>query len=66
MKLDYKTTTTGPDRLRTLHIVVVEDEILSTTRAKEILAFVKNRKPSKYEWKMVKEAVRKGEHLKIF
>jgi len=65
MKLDYKTTTTGPDRLRTLHIVVVEDEILSTTRAKEILSFVKIRKPTKYEWKMVKEAVRKWEQLKI-
>jgi len=65
MKLDYSTTTTGPDRLRTLHIVVVEGEILSTTRAKEILTFVKNRKPSKFEWKMVKEAVRKGEQLKI-
>lgn len=65
MNLDYKTTTTGPDRLRTLHIVIVEDEILSTTRAKEIQTFIKNRKPSKFEWKMVKEAVRNGEQLKI-
>lgn len=65
MKLDYKTTSSGIDKHRILHIVVVGDEVLSTSRTHEILAFVKRRKPTKFEWKMFKEAVRNGEQLNI-
>ena len=65
MNLDYKTSTVASDKLRTLHIVIVDAEILTTTRQKEILQFVKARKPTKYEWKKVKEAVRLGNELKL-
>jgi len=65
MNLDYKTTTVDPNRLRTMHIVIVEDEILTTTRADEVLKFVKKRNPTKYEWKQFKEAVRNGEQIKL-
>jgi hypothetical protein len=65
MNLDYKITTIGPDKLRTIHVAIVEDEFLTTTRAKEVLQFVKNRNPSRSEWKQLKEAVRLGKTLKI-
>ncbi len=65
MNLDYKTSFVNPDKLRTLHIVVIESEILTTTRAKEILNFVKNRNPTKSEWKQLKEAVRLGLTLQL-
>ncbi len=65
MKLEYRLSTVDPNRLRTLHIVVVEDEILSTTRADEVLKFVKRRNPTKAEWKEFKNAVRNGEQIKI-
>lgn len=65
MNLDYKTTTVAPDKLRTMHVVIVEDEFLTTTRAKEVLQFVKSRNPTKSEWKHVKEAVRLEEPLTI-
>lgn len=65
MNLDYKTTTVAPDRLRTMHVVVVGDEFLTTTNAKEVLKFVKNRNPSKDEWRQLKEAVRLGTPLKL-
>ena len=65
MNLDYKTTTMGPDRLRTLHVAIVDGEIITSTRSKEVLQFVKNRNPTRYEWKKFKEAVRLGETLKL-
>ena len=65
MNLSYKTTTVGPDKLRTVHVVIVEDEFLTTTRSKEVLQFVKNRNPNRSEWKQVKEAVRLGNELKL-
>lgn len=70
MNLSYKTTTaaataSGNESLRTMHIVIVEDEILTTTRAKEVLKFVKDRNPTRWEWKQFKEAVRLGKPLKL-
>jgi hypothetical protein len=65
MNLDYKTTTVDPNKLRTMHIVIVEDEILTSTRADEILKFVKRRNPTKFEWKQFKDAVRNGEQIKL-
>jgi len=65
MNLSYKTTTVGPHKLRTMHVIIVEDEFLTTTRAKEVLKFVKDRNPSKYDWKQLKEAVRLGDPIKI-
>lgn len=65
MNLDYKTSFVHPDKLRTLHILVVDSEIITTTRAKEVLQFAKNRNPTKREWKELKEAVRLGTPLKL-
>ncbi len=65
MNLDYKTTTAHPDKLRTLHIIVIDGESLSTTRGKEVLQFAKNREIDKYGWKELKEAVRLGKSLTI-
>lgn len=63
MDLDYKTTTAHPDKLRTLHIIVIDGESLSTTRAKEVLQFAKNRQPSKSVWRELKNAVRLGHSM---
>lgn len=65
MNLDYKISTNSPDKLRTLHIIVIDGESLSTTRAKEVLQFAKNRSISKFDWKELKEAVRLGNPLSI-
>ncbi len=70
MNLSYKTTTaaqtaSGNPSLRTMHIVIVEDEFLTSTRADEILKFVKDRNPSRHEWKEFKEAVRLGKPLTL-
>lgn len=65
MKLDYKITTASPDKLRTMHIIIIDGEILTTTRAKEVLQFAKNRAIEKYDWKKLKEAVRLGVALNI-
>lgn len=65
MNLDYKTTTAHPDKLRTLHMIVIDGEILTTTRAKEVLQFAKNRSIDKYGWKQLKEAVRLGQSLSM-
>lgn len=65
MNLDYKTTTAHPDKLRTMHIIVIDGESLATTRAKEILQFAKNRSIGKYDWKELKEAVRLGQSISI-
>jgi hypothetical protein len=64
MNLDYKTTTFG-ESLRTIHIIVIEAESLTTTRAKEVLTFAKPRIQSKFNWKQLKECVRLGESLTI-
>lgn len=64
MNLDYKTTTSG-DSLRTIHIIVIDAEILTTTRAKEVLQFAKARIQSRFMWKQLKEAVRLGESIQI-
>lgn len=63
MNLEYRTSFVAPDKLRTLHIVVIDSEILTTTIAKEVLQFVKARNPTKHEWKELKEAVRLGRPL---
>ncbi len=62
--LNYSTTT-AVNSLRTIHTITINDESLTTTRAKEVLTFAKPRIASKYEWKYLKEAVRKGEALTI-
>jgi len=65
MNLDYKITNLHPDKLRTLHIIVIDGESLSTTRATEVLKFAKNRNPNRSEWREIKEAVRLGLRLSI-
>ncbi len=65
MNLDYKTTVQSPDKLRTLHVLVIDGDTLSTTRSKEVLQFAKNRSISRHDWKLLKEAVRLGEALTI-
>lgn len=70
MNLSYKTTTAaqtaaGNPSLRTVHICIVEDEFISTTKAEEVLKFVKDRNPTRWEWKQFKEAVRLGKPLKL-
>lgn len=65
MNLDYKITTLHPDKLRTLHIIVIDGETLSTTIGKEVLQFAKNRSIAKFDWKHLKEAVRLGKPLSI-
>lgn len=70
MNLSYKTTTAaqtaaGNPSLRTVHICIVEDEFISTTRAKEVLKFVKDRNPTKREWQEIQTAVRLGRELKL-
>lgn len=65
MNLDYTTTTMGPNSLRTLHVAIVNGEIITSTRSKEVLQFVKNRNPTRYEWKKFKQAIRLGETLKL-
>jgi hypothetical protein len=64
MTLFYSTSTKAGS-LRTIHTIVIYDERLETTRAKEILVFAKPRIPSKYDWKLLKEAVRLGEPLEL-
>lgn len=64
MNLDYKTTAIQ-GKLRTVHIIVIEAESLTTTIAKEVLTFAKPRIQSKFVWKQLKEAVRLGESLTI-
>lgn len=61
--ISYKTTTAqstsaGNPSTRTIHILVVGDEILTTTRQKEVMNFVKDRNPSRKQWRDFKEAVR--------
>jgi len=65
MNLTYKTTSAQPDKLRVMHIIVIETESLATTRQKEVLTFARSRISSKSIWKELKEAVRLGEHLQI-
>jgi hypothetical protein len=65
MNIDYNITTARPDKLRTLHIIVIDGESLATTKAKEILHFAKNRNIPRYDWKQLKEAVRLGNPLSI-
>lgn len=65
MNIDYKITTAHPDKLRTLHIIVIDGESLSTTRAEEIRNFAKNRGLPRSDWRQLKEAVRLGNHLSI-
>lgn len=65
MNLDYKTTTKHPDKLTTLHIIVIDGEILTTTRAKEVLQFAKNRSITKRDYKELKKAVGNEEKLTI-
>ncbi len=64
MNLTYKTTTNGKS-LRTIHIITIEAESLTTTIAKEVLAFAKPRIQSKIIWKQLKDCVRLGESLRI-
>lgn len=65
MNLDYKITTAFPDKLRTMHIIVIDGESLATTRAKEVLQFAKNRNIARHDWRDLKDAVRLGEPLQI-
>lgn len=64
MEVSYSITT-KPNSLRTLHIIVINGERLETTREKEVLIFAKPRIPSKYDWKLLKDAVRLGQHLQV-
>lgn len=64
MNISY-TTTTAPGSLRTIHIIVIENERFETTRAKEILTFAKPRVFSKDVWQQLKECVRLGESLQV-
>lgn len=64
MNLSYKTTTM-PGTLRTLHMLVINGEILTTTRKKELLVFAKPRINGKFHWKDFREAVRLEEALEI-
>lgn len=65
MNLDYKTTTVKPDLLRTMHIIIIDSEILTTTREKEVFQFAKSRGIAKFDWRDLKEAVRTGKPLSI-
>lgn len=65
MNLDYKITTAHPDKLRTLHILVIDGELISTTKANELRQFAKNRGVAGHHWKELKEAIRLGNHLSI-
>lgn len=65
MNLSYKTTTTHPNKLRTLHIIIIEEEVMTTTIAKEVFQFAKNRNIDKRSWKELKEAVSLGRPLTI-
>lgn len=64
MNISYSTTT-APGSLRTIHIIVIENERFETTRATEILVFAKPRIFSKRVWKQLRECVRLGESLQI-
>jgi hypothetical protein len=64
MNLSYSTSAVSGS-LRTVHTIVIGDEQLVTTRAKEVLVFAKPRIASKYEWKLLKEAVRLGKPLEL-
>lgn len=63
MNLEYRTATVAPNSLRTLHIIIVNGEEFKTTVKSDILQFVKNRNPTKYEWKDVREAIWREEPL---
>lgn len=64
MNIDYKTTTVL-GKLRTVHILVIDGESLTTTRQREVLVFAKPRIRDKFVWKQFKEAVRLGQSLTI-
>lgn len=64
MTISYSTSTILAS-LRTVHIIVIEEEKLVTTRAKEVLLFAKPRMFDKYTWKQLKECVRLGNSLEI-
>lgn len=64
MKLSYSTST-KPDSLRTVHIIVIEYERFETTRARDVLLFAKPRIFDKLVWKELKDAVRLGEPLEV-
>lgn len=65
MYIDYKITTVSKDKLRVIHIIVIDGESLTTTRANEVRQFAKNRSINKSDWKELKEAIRLGNHLSI-
>lgn len=58
--------TVQPGKLRTIHHLTIAGETITTTRSKEILLFAKPRVRDRFEWKHIKEAVRRGESLEIF
>lgn len=64
MELTYRTVT-APNSNRTIHVIVIDESVLATTRAKEVLNFAKPRLTSKWDWKHLKEAVRLGTDLTI-
>lgn len=64
MQLSYSTST-KEGTLRTVHAIVIDEEQLVTTKAKEVLIFAKPRIFSKDTWKALKEAVRLGESLEV-
>ena len=50
---------------RIVHILIINDECITTTRNKEVLKFARPRIASKFDWKHLKDAVRLGESLTI-
>jgi len=62
--IEYKATT-KPGTLITMHMVVIDGEILTTTRKKEVLLFAKPRINNKYDWEQFKEAVRLESSIQI-
>lgn len=64
MTLSYKTTTVE-GKLRTVHIISIDGESLTTTRQKEVLIFAKPRIFDKIVWKELREAVRLGTTLEV-
>jgi hypothetical protein len=64
MTISYKTSTIS-GTLRTVHTIRIDEDELTSTRAKEILVFAKPRIFSKKTWKLLKKCVRVGEPLEV-
>lgn len=48
-----------------IHVLAINGELITTTKAKEVLSFGKARIKDKYVWKVFKEAVRLAQPLTI-